>query len=48
MYLLRFVNADMNQVKTLTDSESFVRSISKSCTILLDAPIGVHIGLKEK
>lgn len=43
-YLLKFVNAEMNHVRTLTDSEFFDRSISISCTTFEDAPIGVQSG----
>lgn len=45
-YLLKFVNAEMNQVITLTDSEFLVFKISNNCTTLLDAPMGVQRGYK--
>lgn len=45
-YLLKFVKADMNHVRMLTDSESFDRSISINCTTFEDAPIGVQSGYK--
>lgn len=43
-HLLKLVNAEMNHVKTLTDSEFFVFIISTNCTTFEEAPIGVHSG----
>lgn len=42
--LLKLVNAEINQVKTLTDSEFFVLKISTNWTAFELAPIGVQSG----
>lgn len=46
MNLLRFVKADMNQVRGDTDSAFLARSIASNWTTLLEAEIGVHMGYK--
>lgn len=45
--LVKFVKADMNQVRGDTDSAFFARSIANNWTILLEAEIGVHIGARS-
>lgn len=46
--LLKFVNADINQVVRLTLLASLVRIISYNCMILLVADIGVPRGCEDE
>lgn len=45
--LVRFVKADMNQVRGETASEFLARKIANNCIALLDADIGVHMGVNS-
>lgn len=44
---VKFVKAEINHVRALTESEFLLRIISTNCTTFEDAPIGVQSGTKR-
>lgn len=44
LHLLKFVNAEINQVMGDTESAFLALTIASNCTTLLDADTGVHAG----